>query len=529
MSTSQALTSGSFGRTHPSVRSRRLDHASLIGLAILITSVLALAVSISTPKPNFVLTFGVTAGVLGVVALASITRLEVSVTLLVLYLGLFDGPVKLMSASQAGSSARDILIAAVSIGALVRLLAKRERLTAPPLAAWVAAFVGLVLVEALNPHTTGTLKVIGGFRQNLEWVPFFFFGYALMRSRERFRKMFVILGVLALVNGIVATYQTKISAGALASWGPGYSEKVNGSAGEGGISARKYISEGVARVRPPGLGGDSGFGGAVGILALTGSLALLATGGKRRRWYAILMCLGSLVAVVIGLSRLELVGAVIEVVVFALLSLSAGKRVTGPLRALLVVGAFAIPLGAVYVSSVGTSVFSRYESIAPGSVVQTSTTYKERALSMIPHYISVDPFGFGLATAGPAAGFGGKATGLLEGHGVTAETQYNFIEDELGGPGLVLWVALTIEIIILVLLRLPRVADVDIRICLAAVFAVFVTHAIMGIRGAFMTSAASGSFFWFQVGIAAYWFAGPGRRAPAESSKRPSIAGTGAA
>jgi hypothetical protein len=494
--------------------------------------VIALAASVAMPKPNLALTFALAFGLLAVVALASISRLEVSVALLALYLGLLDGPVKLLSASQAASSVRDVLIATVSVGALLRLVAKRERLTAPPLAGWVAAFVGLVLIEALNPKTNGIVKALGGYRQNLEWVPFFFFGYALIRSKERFRKMFIILGVLALVNGLVATYQTKISVGALSSWGPGYSQKINGTlnseTGEG-VSGRKYISEGVGRVRPPALGADSGFGGAVGILALTGTLALLATGGARRRWYAVLMCLGALVAVVIGLSRLELVGAVICVLAFAVLSLSAGKRVTRPLRGVLAVAAIALPLGALYVSAVGTGVFSRYESIEPNKIVATSTTYKEKALALIPHYISTAPFGFGLATAGPAAGFGGKSVGLLEGHGVTAETQYNFTEDELGAPGLFLWIALSIELIILLVLRLPRVPDVDIRICLAGVFAVFLAHTVMGIRGAYMSSAASGPYFWFSLGIAAYWFAGPGRKARAEGSQQPAAAREGPA
>ncbi len=52
---------------------------------------------------------------------------------LALYLGCLDGPVKLLSANQAASSVRDVLIGAVSLGALVRLLSKRERVRLPPL------------------------------------------------------------------------------------------------------------------------------------------------------------------------------------------------------------------------------------------------------------------------------------------------------------------------------------------------------------------------------------------------------------
>lgn len=435
-----------------------------------------------------------------------IPRLEVTVAFLAVYLGVLDGPIKLMTASQATSAARDVLIAAVCLGAIVRLIARRERLRLPPLSGWALAFAALVLVEAFNPHTHGISKVIGGFRQNLEWIPFFFFGYALMRSHERFRKLFLLLGVLALANGAVSAYQTQLTPAQLASWGPGYSERVNGNYnGTTGTTGRKYVVEGVARVRPPGLGSDSGFGGGVGVIALPGTLALLATGRRRRRWVAMLLCLGSALAVATCLGRLQVVGAAVALVCFLVLSLSAGSRVTRPLGALLAVVALALPLGALFVSAAGSELFARYESIEPNKVVQTSTNYKEKSLAMIPHYIASAPFGFGLATAGPATAFGGRVTEELEGHSVTAETQYNFVVDELGLPGLILWAALTLYLLALVLGRLPRIADVDVRIDLAAVFAAVFAYAVMGFRGAFSDTSSAGPYFWFAVGIAAYW------------------------
>jgi hypothetical protein len=524
MSAPQAAVGGRTGRVHPSVRRRRLDRRLLVAAAVLAAFLLALGLSLTMPKPNFPLVFGLIVGVIGIVALASISRLEVSAAVLTVYLGVLDGPIKLLSGSQLASSGRDIVIAAVSAGALVRIIAKRERIRMPPLSGWVIAFTALVLIEAFNPKTANFTKVLGGYRQNLEWVPFFFLGYVLMRSHTSFRRLFVVIGVLTLVNGFVATYQTQISPGSLAAWGPGYSEKVNGTINSetgAAVGARKYRSEGEGRVRPPGLGADSGFPGGLGVIALPCSLALLATSRRRQRWYAIVFCLGAIASVTIGLSRLQVIGGLIAAVSFVLLSLSVGPRVTRPLAALLAVLALAVPLGALFVSAVGSNIFSRYESIQPNSVVQTSTTYKEKSLAMIPHYISSDPFGFGLATTGPAVGFGGKVTGVLEGHGITGETQYNYVEDELGAPGLLLWVLLSLEIIVLVLRWLPRIPDVDIRLDLAAIFAVFIAHTIMGIRGAFMDSSSAGPFFWFSVGIAAYWFAGPGRPRRLRRQSRP--------
>ena len=449
---------------HPAVVSRRVAGLAATGGAALTALALALGIALAVPNPNFALALALALGVVGVVALALNARLELSVAVLAVYLGMLDGPVKLLAANQAASAVRDVLIFAVAIGALVRLLARREQLRLPPLSGWVIAFVALVLAEAFNPNTLGTVKILGGFRQELEWVPFFFFGYALMRSRKRFRQLFVVLGVIALANGAVSVYQTRLSPGQLASWGPGYSELVYGNAT---LSARKYLSEGVARVRPPALGSDAGFGGSVGVIALAGSVALLATVRRRRRWFAVLLCLGALVAVATSLARLSVVGAAISLLAFALLSASAGRRVTRPLGALLAVAAVAIPLGVGLVSLEGGGVFSRYVSIAPSNVASTSTSYKAASLAQIPNDIANAPFGFGLATAGAAADFGGHTTVKLEGHGHSAETQYNYVTDELGLPGLLLWTALSLNVIWLVARRLRRVGDVEIRIGLA--------------------------------------------------------------
>jgi hypothetical protein len=484
----------------------------LLALGGLLPLLLALAITLQVSHPNFALLFALTLGILGIVALVVSPRLEISVSILAIYLGMLDGPVKLLSASQVSSGVRDLLIGAVTLGAVMRMLASRERAKLPPLFGWVLAFIVLVLAEALNPRTAGTLKVIGGFRQQLEWVPFFFFGYMLMRSKERFRKMFIILGVIALANGIVSTYQTRITPAQLAAWGPGYSERVNGTEI---LTGRKYKSaNGTALNRPPGLGSDAGFGGGTGVIALAGTLALFAT-AKRRRWVPAMLALGAMVAVATGLGRLAVVGSVISLAAFMLLSLSAGRRITRPLGALVAIMALALPFGILFVSAEGGEVFSRYTSIAPENVSTTSTSYKEKSLGFIPHYIQSAPFGFGLATTGPASSFGGKVKGELEGHGVTSETQYNYVVDELGAPGLILFVGLLIQVGILVVRRLPRVKDIDVRIDLAAVFGILFAYAIMGLRGAFMDTSAAGPFFWFTVGIAAYWLGG--RRWPRET------------
>lgn len=481
-----------------------MQDVALVGGAGLVSLLLALAVAVAVPKPNFTLTVGVILGSLVVVALVANTRLEWSVGFVVVFLGCLNGPVKLISSGGIVSSAlQDVLVLAVCIGVLARVIAARRPVSLPPLFGWVFAFIMIVLIEAFNPKTSGALKIIAGYRQQLEWVPFFFFGYLVMRSKERFRKAFLLLGVIALANAAVSTVQTQLSPGQLASWGPGYEQRVFGR------DARKYISEGEAHVRPLGLGSDSGFSGGVAVIALPATLALLAV-LRKRRWLAMLLCFGAILAAVTSLGRLQLGGTLLSGLAFAFLSVAAGRRLGRPLVAALAIMALAVPVLAVFVSAVGEGVFSRYASLAPGSAATTATSYKENDVKTIPHEISSAPFGFGLATAGAVSGFGGKATELLEGHNVTAETQPNFLVKELGLPGLLVWYGFLIRLIVLAFRRLRDIKDLELQAYLAAACAPLIAFLFMSYDGPVSASAAAGPFFWFAGGIIAYWLAGPG-------------------
>jgi hypothetical protein len=499
---------GYMGEGHPEVISRRRRELVLLGAGLALAFALALGISLQVSQPNLLLALGFIAGGLCIVALVGSSNYALTVSLIALYLGLLEGPVKLGSGGHASASViRDVLIFAVCLGAVLRLAVKRDPIRLPPLSAWAIGYAVLVLIEAFNPSTHGILKILGGYRQQMEFIPFFFFGYVIMRSKQRFRRLFLILGVIALANGIVGIYQSRLSPGQLAAWGPGYHELVFG---EHGISARTYTSGGATHIRPPALGTDAGYGGDVGELALPATLALLATGTLRRRWPVLLLCLGAIASVAIGLGRLEVVATVIGVIAFALLSFSTGRRVTRPLAVMLGVAVLAVPLGALLVSTEGSGTFSRYTEIAPENITEAKDT-KTGEVSNIPHQALIAPFGVGLGTVGAATGFGGHQTELVEGHGTGAESQYKFVLDELGIPGLLLWLGLLIRVVTLAVPRIRLFADFELRIYLAAILAPLIAMAITGFSGAVMASAALGPFYWFGAGVVAYWFLGPGR------------------
>src|SRR5207248_10874552 len=126
---------------------------------------------------------------------------------------------------------------------------------------------------------------------------------------------------------------------------------------EGAATKRKggrvFVSEGKARVRPMALGSDSGRGGGLGVITLPGVLALLAVASVRRRWVAILLCLGALLAIATSLGRIQVVGAVLAVLAFLGLATVAGRRVSRPIGALLAVISLAVPLGTACVQPTG--------------------------------------------------------------------------------------------------------------------------------------------------------------------------------
>ena len=518
MNTPGLRLAGPSAGAHPALTSRRMHDLLVTGATGLIVLLLAMGISVEVPKPNPVLVGGLILGVVGILALMISTRYEVTLTLVTLYLGLLDGPVKLLSASTAASAIRDVLIFAVVIGMLARLSVSRQGVKMPPLSGWVVAFVAAVLVQAFNPDTGSILKVLGGFRQQLEWVPFFFFGYLLLRSKQSFRKLFLVLGVIALANGVVGAYQARLSPSQLGAWGAGYASRIEG---KGGLSGRTYVAEGVGHPRPPALGSDSGFGGGIGILALPGLLALLSTGQLRRRWIAVLFCVGALLGIATAASRSAVICSVVALLSYAGLSVISGLKVTRLFAGLLAAMALAVGVGAFLIAEEGQGIFKRQESVTSLSSAESSGgSLKAGHFLQIFHDIKGAPFGIGLGKGGSAGGFGGKMKVQIEGQGATGEGALNLVVIEVGLPGLLLWIGLSISVISLAVRRLRSVADIELRTYLVAAFAVYLAFTAEGFAGPTLAVSPAGTYLWLAPGIAAYWFAGPGRTA-----SRPRIGG----
>jgi hypothetical protein len=432
-------------------------------------------------------------------------RYERSLVLVLLYLGLADGVLKLRLDRDGVTLIRDALLYAIVLGALGRLVARRGPVRWPPLSGWVVAWVAIVVVQLANRSNPGWLHALAALRPHLEFVPLFFLGFETMRTAARLRVFFAVLAAVTCVNGIVALYQIRLSPDQLATWGPGYAELARGT---GPTSPRAFIdASGVVHVRPPALGGDMGFSGALGALAAPGVLALGLWARRRRLVLAgvVVLAAGVALAIATSASRLAVLQGVVAAGAFSIFAVVTARRV---LSALGVVAAAAVLIAAsvVVLSRVEPGIFDRYSSITPARVFSTAYEYKSAPLEQAPTYVVDFPFGAGLGSVGPAAG---ADIGADRRAGLNGETQVTFLLVEVGIVGFLLLLMLNIHLFYRCFTRIHAVPAGTVHLFLAALASAMFGLFVAWLAGPTTASAPQAPFFWFGLGTLAFWIGGP--------------------
>jgi hypothetical protein len=441
-------------------------------------------------------------------------RVAASAAVLLLYLGLLDGYVKLSSNSSNATLVRDVLLYAIVAGMLARAVLRGQQLRLPPLSGWVLAFVAVVLVQLANPANSGMMHSLGALRPHLEFVPLFFIGYVLVRSRRALYAVLLLLLVCAAANGVVAFVQLNQTPQELAAWGPGYASKVNGT---GDVAGRIFTDDsGSQHVRPFGLGGDSGAGATIGLLSLGAALAL-ATLATRRRIprVALLLCFGPPLAIVTGERRTTVIAAFAVVLAFVLLATSMRRMV--PTLAAVLVG-IAITFGTVaFIGGNSSSgVFDRYKTISPDRLTTTTQDSRGGSFDKIPRFVVDYPVGGGLGSVGPAASFAGGGTRGLDG-----ETEPTFLLSELGVAGLVVLLGFNVQLLVLAFTRVRRL-DPELRTLLAALVAGLVGLLVTWVSASDMATSPAAPYFWLTAGVLAYWVGGRRSEPAGAGSRSPS-------
>lgn len=425
-------------------------------------------------------------------------RFEWTLLVLALFVTLVEGPLKLGYGGSLATAARDLLLAAIVAGGLARLAVKRTSVELPPLTGFVLAWCAIVLAQIANPDGGTLSHSIQATRQHIEWVPLFFLGYVVLRTRSRLRALFLFLLVVTAINGAVALVQYQLGPDEVARWGPGYERAIHGS---GDLAGRTFVdASNEQRLRPFALGSDVGFGGALAVLAAPGLLAILAAARSgRARLAAALLAGGVAVAALSSQVRLAVIGVVLSLVAVVVIGITSRKVVSLTIVA-------ALLAGTVYVATTSLSgnagVFDRYSSIAGTQAVETSTNYKRGTLRLVPEYAADFPLGTGLGTVGAAASVAGApaASGRLSG-----ESELNFLLVEVGIPGLVVLLAFTIVLIAGSAARIRRMRDAEERLLVAALLAPVVASLVMWLGGPVTAGPPLAAYFWLAAGGLAYW------------------------
>jgi hypothetical protein len=478
----------------------RLLAPPVLGLAIV---VVVLAVERYTPENTLFITLAFGVSAILPAWLFTTKRTGLGLALLLVYLGCLDGYLKLTVQSNATLALRDVLLYSLALGVVVRKLHSRESFRLPPLGALVVGWVLIVLVNVLNPNTASIEQgLISAARQHLEFVPLFFLAFVAMRSTVALRGFLVILCVVGAVNGAVSVVQSRLTPEQLSTWGPGYEKKIRG--GEGGLAPRTYQDAGgTTRVRPFGLGGDAGSGGALCGLAVAALLALAQLRRNRFTWIALAVAAPLILAgVITSQSRTTLLGSVIAVLACLLVFWS--KRNVG--RAVAAAAAVGVALYVV-VGAVGGSEggdFSRYNSIRPDRAVATSYSYRIESLLDVGRYAEKYPLGAGLGTAGPTAGATKEGAERAAEVLANAEGQANFIVVETGVPGLIVFLTL-LALLLWRGARLRRIADPELALLLSGCVGALFFIAANGWSGPITAGLPGAAMFWFLAGLIAYW------------------------
>jgi hypothetical protein len=425
-------------------------------------------------------------------------RYEVTLAVLLLYLGLLDGVLKLASGSTLATLGRDVVLYAITLGAVVRMVLRKTPLTLPPFTGFALAWLAVCVMQVANPADISVAHAIASLRQHLEFVPLFFFGYFLLRSERRLIGLLMLLIIVAAANGIVELIQTQMTPAQLASWGPGYRVL---EFGIGDIVPRTFVNAAdQASVRPPGLGGTDGFGGVLCMMAVPAVLALLSSRKTVKfGWLLIPAMAFMIVGIVSSQARLVIVTSVLAFAVFGLLTLTS-RRGLAVLLVGAVAGAGAFWIGTAFISNNA----NRYSTIAPSHVLATAASARSGSLGLVFTYLARYPLGAGLGSVGPASESTVGGT-VAANQSINGETEFNFLLVETGIPGLVVMIVLFITVV-RAGLQLRRVADPGLQRYLMAIVVVLFCITVSWFDTSVTANSPFAPFLWLSAGGIAFWY-----------------------
>jgi hypothetical protein len=429
---------------------------------------------------------------------ATTRRVGLAFLALGLYLGIGDGPARLLTGVPLTSTIRDLLLYALAGNVLVRRWQVSERRMPYP---WLLlGLLAVALAQMANPSNGSIAYSIASLRPHLEWLPLTFLGFTLVRSSYHLRILCMSLVVVVVANAIVGAIQFQMSPDELARWGPGYRDLVSGTDRVSGRSF--YDAAGNVHVRPFGLGPDTGFGGNIAMLAIPAALALLML--TRTRMLGVIGTIAVGVAAITSQSRSSLVGVVFAVVGFVMFTARA-RRPGAALVALALSVITATVLLAAVANNTETGVLDRYRTILPGNALGTAVEYRGFNVDHFIDYAGRHPLGAGLGVAAPPASsiVGGTRPALT--NSLDAESEFTFLLIELGFPGLLIMACLFIRLVVDASRAALRIADHELKLYLSALAAAALVLTVLWIATPITARTPTAPMFWLLVGVVGWW------------------------
>jgi hypothetical protein len=250
-------------------------------------------------------------------------------------------------------------------------------------------------------------------------------------------------------------------------------------------------------VRPFGLGSEIGAAGELAWFGLVAALALVMTRGSTvLKAFGVLGIAGGVLAIVTSESR-----GVILVGVFALLCygvLATASRYLARSLGTLLLGGLMVLLVVTALSSHATSSTLRVRGLNPSQVAGTILSQRGNSLVVTPSLAVTFPFGLGLGRVGPAAGFSGSASGQ------NAENEFNYLIDEIGTVGLIIFLTLWVRVVIDGLRLVRSTFDADLRAHVAVLVTGLLALAFAWFYQTPSVATPTAPLFWTLAGIIAW-------------------------
>jgi hypothetical protein len=352
----------------------------------------------------------------------------------------------------------------------------------PPFSLVLGFYLGMVGVEALNPHLPSTFLWLAGVKTSYMYALLYFVAYRAFCTEERALRLARLLGGLAVITALGAVVESLLGREWI------YEHKLQAF-----VNATYLGVSGDWVIRPSSIAAGPG---AAAMMEYFGAMALFGLAVRRVGWAArtAQLCGAglALAGVLLAATRIVWLQAAIAAAVFGLLG---GPRRLW--RALYVV----VPVGMAVLLSMFVSrgeINARFQTVE--TPLGTYRTERLAALQLLPRVISDFPLGAGVGWNVPRrdllAPFYGEE--MIEYSGI--HNYLSVLALEVGLPGLLLFLIFSVGVSMRALRALRREGNAGRRALFAAYYALFLSMLLSFLAGGAIIGWP-GEYYWIFAAV----------------------------